>query len=152
MSIENSESLDQAIRKQLLSSADVANRITNRNGTTRYFPLFIPQGEDRPAIYFELDGADRGEREHGGLVQAFFDMTISVDAFQFKALDELKRACRKQLDVFRGEIDGFAIRGVFLDDERQDFVPPPDGKGEGFSEHLLEWRIWYREVFTPICA
>ena len=118
---------------------------------TRIFPHFIPQEEPLPALVWTVDGVNREPRNYNGLVEAFIDIEIRVDGLDYGTAQSIADELRKSIDSFQGDLEGFEVRGIFLDNQLERYVPPRDGTGSGTLVFIQEFRMWFRETLALAC-
>lgn len=139
-----------ALRDYLISDASISGVIGER-----IFPLFAPQGVGLPLLIWVVNGANRNPRHNGGMVQSFLDLEIHVDAQRgYGNARDLANRIRLRLDEFKGEMSDrdFDIRGIILDDQDEQYMPPTDGSGAGVIVMAMEFTVWYRETPARPCG
>ena len=131
-----------ALRSLLVDDPAVSGIIGNR-----MFPNFLPEGVERPAIWYEQDGTNRDPRVSGGLVEVFVDLNLEVDGNNSVLVEDLANKVRLVVDAFQGDTpSGFNFDSIFIVDDSDFYTSPDDGGDIGFLTKLIELEVNFRET------
>ncbi len=135
-------SLQGAMYEELRLNAAVAALVASR-----IYPVVAPQETDLP--YLTIQRIDRPRERHQGGDAKLPHPRIQIDcwaATEFAA-DQLAEALRGVLDEFSGPLGGGRehVEHCYLEDDRQEYVPPTDGSEQGTHRVSMDFIVWYRE-------
>lgn len=119
------------------------HRLVVAQVSARVYPGNAPASADTPYITFRRTG---GNPEHhldgvSDLVSGRFE--FSVWAEYPEQAGDAADALVKALDGFRGEMDDTSIRGVFLQDESENFLAAQNASEVGIFEERRVFEIRY---------
>ncbi len=116
----------------------------------RFYPFGnAPIGAARPYATYFIDDNLHVQNQGGpsGLANPRVQIDIWDDT-KFKAAEVLD-IFRIALDNFRGTMGTLAnertIRKIVIDSDREDFVPPTDGRETGFYRATADFLVWFVE-------
>jgi hypothetical protein len=137
-------SIETALVKLMSDNADV-----NAMVGSRIFPVFVPQGQNLPAItYQEISGVrDPHMKGTSGLVQARFQINGWTKTYsQARVLaNYIRIALSPEDDSYPQTVDGTYISAIMLSNEND--VPQIFSDNEELSGHgkMLDFTVWFNE-------
>lgn len=108
---------------------------------TRFYPRELPQEVDYPALtYFRVDTPrDYALDGPAGLARPRFQIGIFSDTFE--DLPAVSKQLRTVLNGFSGNVDGYTIQAIELEDERDE---PFEPETKTF-QRILDFIVWHNE-------
>jgi hypothetical protein len=127
----------------------------NVDGNARAYPMG-DMPADAPDRFITFDRTSNEHVRHlgGGSGLTTASYLVACWGGSTKDVHELHDAVRERLDNKRGEIGGanntHEVRGIFLANDTEDYVPPTDMTTQGRHAVVMELTIVYGETVTPI--
>lgn len=132
-------SVEKALFWKLTDSAALRGLVGRR-----VYPNNAPQKGPLPYVVYERAGSDRGDRPHGGLVHARF--RFEGVALTPDGADAVREAIRGALDGEHWDHAGTSVRGAFLEDSNDEYLPSPSGGENGEHSEPVDFRVHYQEA------
>jgi hypothetical protein len=127
-----------ALRTRILGDATVSAQVG-----TRMYPLDASPEVDTPYIVYGRMFSDRiGNLDgHSGITMARFEIVVWDTSYT--TARTIMEALMTRVDGFTGTVGTDAIRGIFIVDRHDDFVPAEKEHETGLYANLADVEVWY---------
>lgn len=140
-----------SIHANLYTYLTAQSALTDLIGTTtapgpRIFPITAPTDALFPYITFQRITSSHVQHTTAAA-------GLAVATFQFDVWDDDSVGCAAVAEALRGELEGYqttawsgvAIRGVYMQGQSDEFIPPTDSTEVGVYRTRQDYTIWYAE-------